>query len=385
MEYAGFVFDFVTITCSCLCVRLLILCTLCGHPVPIDRIYNSQLRVLNHGVCHLPRCSSGTPFSLACFPSSMLLAGTPSICGMPQRLGRKNKYTNDTNSVNTQYGIINCHSNIQLQAKCFFCIICPCSVAHLAQVRNGHVKRITDEDIGSAALEVCGNNVSTTTVTCPEQDRQTLGRLRRVVQWYNVTLYKCTYNFSAGLVAFDGLGFELLVGLLICNTTLEALTLISTWSQVWSCLFWCFWWRTWTGAVALKHHSDSMWLHSELWPSRVNEKVREVGSIPEKQAFSKLKTHMWCFSVVHLDLQMALFGRYFTFEVEILDDLGPAQMYGKVQVCVPNINRGLAPIWFSSIIWFKNQKAWAVAKVSFRFWTSVIGQNVTFDVGLQHR
>ena len=120
MEYAGFVFDFVTITCSCLCVRLLILCTLCGHPVPIDRIYNSQLRVLNHGVCHLPRCSSGTPFSLACFPSSMLLAGTPSICGMPQRLGRKNKYTNDTNSVNTQYGIINCHSNIQLQAKCFF-------------------------------------------------------------------------------------------------------------------------------------------------------------------------------------------------------------------------------------------------------------------------
>lgn len=44
-----------------------------------------------------------------------------------------------------------------------------------ASVRNGHVRRITDEDIGSAALEVCGNNVSTTTVTCPEQDRQTLG------------------------------------------------------------------------------------------------------------------------------------------------------------------------------------------------------------------
>jgi len=42
-------------------------------------------------------------------------------------------------------------------------------------VRNGHVRRITDEDIGSAALEICGNNVSTTTVTCPEEDRQTLG------------------------------------------------------------------------------------------------------------------------------------------------------------------------------------------------------------------
>lgn len=44
-----------------------------------------------------------------------------------------------------------------------------------ASVRNGHVRRITDEDIGSAALEICGNNVSTTTVTCPEEDRQTLG------------------------------------------------------------------------------------------------------------------------------------------------------------------------------------------------------------------
>ena len=42
-------------------------------------------------------------------------------------------------------------------------------------MRNGHVRRITDEDIGSAALEICGNNVSTTTVTCPEEDRQTLG------------------------------------------------------------------------------------------------------------------------------------------------------------------------------------------------------------------
>eukprot|EP00438_Fugacium_kawagutii_P035810 Skav235276 [mRNA] locus=scaffold874:324381:337616:+ [translate_table: standard] len=44
-----------------------------------------------------------------------------------------------------------------------------------SSVRNGHVRRLTDEDIGSAALEICGNNVSTTTVTCPEQERQTLG------------------------------------------------------------------------------------------------------------------------------------------------------------------------------------------------------------------
>mmetsp|Transcript_72157 Transcript_72157/g.169097 ORF Transcript_72157/g.169097 Transcript_72157/m.169097 type:complete len:289 (+) Transcript_72157:63-929(+) len=44
-----------------------------------------------------------------------------------------------------------------------------------ASVRNGHIRRITDEDIGSAALEIAGNNVSTTSVTCPEQSRQTLG------------------------------------------------------------------------------------------------------------------------------------------------------------------------------------------------------------------
>ncbi|CAJ1335921.1 unnamed protein product, partial [Effrenium voratum] len=44
-----------------------------------------------------------------------------------------------------------------------------------ASVRNGHIRRVTDEDLGSAALEVAGNNVSTTMVTCPEQDKQTLG------------------------------------------------------------------------------------------------------------------------------------------------------------------------------------------------------------------
>mmetsp|Transcript_160173 Transcript_160173/g.292500 ORF Transcript_160173/g.292500 Transcript_160173/m.292500 type:complete len:303 (+) Transcript_160173:77-985(+) len=42
-------------------------------------------------------------------------------------------------------------------------------------VRNGHIKRITDEDINSAALEVCGVNVSTTYVTSPADPKQTLG------------------------------------------------------------------------------------------------------------------------------------------------------------------------------------------------------------------
>jgi len=34
-------------------------------------------------------------------------------------------------------------------------------------VRNGHIKRITDGDIQSNVLEICGSNVSTTFITCP--------------------------------------------------------------------------------------------------------------------------------------------------------------------------------------------------------------------------
>jgi len=43
------------------------------------------------------------------------------------------------------------------------------------KVRNGHIKRITDPDIQSSVLEICGSNVSTTYVTCPADPKQTLG------------------------------------------------------------------------------------------------------------------------------------------------------------------------------------------------------------------
>ena len=36
------------------------------------------------------------------------------------------------------------------------------------KVRNGHIKRITDNDIQSLVLEIEGTNVSTTYITCPE-------------------------------------------------------------------------------------------------------------------------------------------------------------------------------------------------------------------------
>lgn len=43
------------------------------------------------------------------------------------------------------------------------------------KVRNGHIKRITDNDIQSSVLEIIGTNVSTNYITCPLQQNRTLG------------------------------------------------------------------------------------------------------------------------------------------------------------------------------------------------------------------
>jgi hypothetical protein len=42
-------------------------------------------------------------------------------------------------------------------------------------VRNGHIKRITDQDIQSSVLEIMGTNVSTNYITCPAEAKKTLG------------------------------------------------------------------------------------------------------------------------------------------------------------------------------------------------------------------
>lgn len=42
-------------------------------------------------------------------------------------------------------------------------------------VRNGHIKRITDNDIRSSVLEVMSTNVSTTFISCPGDATKTLG------------------------------------------------------------------------------------------------------------------------------------------------------------------------------------------------------------------
>lgn len=45
----------------------------------------------------------------------------------------------------------------------------------LRAVRNGHIKRITDNDIRSSVLEIMSTNVSTTFITCPADPKKTLG------------------------------------------------------------------------------------------------------------------------------------------------------------------------------------------------------------------
>ena len=42
-------------------------------------------------------------------------------------------------------------------------------------MRNGHIKRITDNEIQSLVLEIVGTNVSTTYITCPADPKKTLG------------------------------------------------------------------------------------------------------------------------------------------------------------------------------------------------------------------
>ncbi|CAD8058569.1 unnamed protein product [Paramecium primaurelia] len=43
------------------------------------------------------------------------------------------------------------------------------------QIKNGHIKRITDQDIQSSVLEIMGTNVSTNFITAPADPKETLG------------------------------------------------------------------------------------------------------------------------------------------------------------------------------------------------------------------
>merc|ERR1712139_258120 len=43
------------------------------------------------------------------------------------------------------------------------------------EVRNGHIKRLTDSDIQSSVLEIMGSNIATNYITCPGDPNKTLG------------------------------------------------------------------------------------------------------------------------------------------------------------------------------------------------------------------
>ncbi|KAL7445455.1 hypothetical protein ACHAXH_010069 [Discostella pseudostelligera] len=44
-----------------------------------------------------------------------------------------------------------------------------------SKVKNGHINRITDQDIQSSVLEILGTNVSTNYIVCPADSKQTIG------------------------------------------------------------------------------------------------------------------------------------------------------------------------------------------------------------------
>ena len=43
------------------------------------------------------------------------------------------------------------------------------------QIKNGHIKRLTDPDIQSSVLEIMGTNVSTNFIAAPANPKETLG------------------------------------------------------------------------------------------------------------------------------------------------------------------------------------------------------------------
>jgi hypothetical protein len=45
----------------------------------------------------------------------------------------------------------------------------------MSTVEDGHIKRLSDEDIQSNVLEIMGSNISTTFITCPADPAATLG------------------------------------------------------------------------------------------------------------------------------------------------------------------------------------------------------------------
>lgn len=80
-----------------------------------------------------------------------------------------------------RYIKFHCLWNVRDRWSYIVCIVDRCTklwnsyYIFIFQVRNGHIKRITDNDIQSLVLEIVGTNVSTTYITCPADPKKTLG------------------------------------------------------------------------------------------------------------------------------------------------------------------------------------------------------------------
>ena len=79
------------------------------------------------------------------------------------------------------------------------------------KVLNGHIKRITDSDIQSSVLEICGTNVSTNFITCPADPKKTLGIklpflvmiIKNVCDWVKVECIQLKKYFTFEVQVLD--------------------------------------------------------------------------------------------------------------------------------------------------------------------------------------
>lgn len=93
-------------------------------------------------------------------------------------------------------------------------------------MRNGHIKRITDNDIQSLVLEIVGTNVSTTFISCPADPSKTLGiKLSFLVMI--IKNLKKYFTFEVQVRQRRGAcSFRILSALVVCVTVLYLTSVI---------------------------------------------------------------------------------------------------------------------------------------------------------------
>ncbi|XP_035904493.1 cilia- and flagella-associated protein 20-like isoform X1 [Anopheles stephensi] len=76
------------------------------------------------------------------------------------------------------------------------------------KVRNGYIKRITDQDIESLVLEIIGTNVNTTYITCPADPKKTLG-IKHPFLVMIIKNLKKYFTFEVQYVSFRSIYFHI--------------------------------------------------------------------------------------------------------------------------------------------------------------------------------